>query len=119
MTSCAAMDQYEPAVAPVKPRQDDRGLSLPPQSIAAFRLLASYGRPMSVRLLARRLGVRQQNVYKLMDQLVERGMVNQGKIIIRVYAARHHVLARNAYQRHAAAEFDELFADAYDPRRQV
>jgi hypothetical protein len=89
---------------------------LPPQSIAAFRILVSEAKAVSAGRLARIMGINPHNVYKMMLPLDNRRIIRTGKIIKRSYSARHYIWARNAYMRHAGAEFDRLFLDVYEGR---
>ena len=84
------------------------------QSIEIFQLLIRDG-ALSTNAIARKLGIRQQNVRRGVQPLIDRRMVLHGNAaIIEHYAARPLTMASNAYIRYARAEFERLFGQAYN-----
>ena len=84
-----------------------------PQAIRILRLLIEEGRPMTARRIAQKMGISQQNVYRLMEQLKQRNLIRSGPIIEQVYAAKPSPHAYAAYIGWARREFEQLFGEAY------
>ena len=87
--------------------------ALSKQSIEAFRFLVDKQAMMHARMIAEQLGVKQQNIYRILKPLVDRGMVRSGKITKTVFKANPMPYARNGYKQFAEREFERLFGDIY------
>src|SRR5215469_16747231 len=87
--------------------------ALTPRAIEAFKLLIEEGRPMTARRIAQRMDLSQQNVYRLMRQLKQCGLIKSGTIIKQVFAARPSNYAYAAYVGWVRREFERLFSDSY------
>jgi predicted DNA-binding transcriptional regulator len=94
-------------------------MMLSAQSIAAFRLLVTAGRPMTAKMVARELCIEPRNVYRLMRPLLERQMIISGPIVNQVYSARQQALAAKGYARYARQEFDKLFLASYEEAAEI
>ncbi len=88
--------------------------ALSKQTIAVFRVLVRENKMLSARRIALLTGISQQNIYRLVQPLVTRGLVTTGPVINVVYRARPKREAKNAYAQHAIAEFERFFGDAYE-----
>ena len=69
---------------------------------------------MTAQKIADRLGVKQQNIRRSLEQLSQWHLIMHGKIIIEHFTARPYLMAHNAYVRVARAEFEQLFGEAYN-----
>lgn len=88
--------------------------ALSKQSVIIFSLLVRENKMLSARRIALLTGIGHQNIYRLVQPLIARGLVTAGPVINTAYRARPKQQAKEAYAKCASVEFERLFGDDYD-----